>query len=291
MAQTQFKHNKRRNCGLVYEFLVRRISRSLIDEDKPSYGVSLGLIRKYYGPSTSLAAEKELFDVVRNTRGVTESAARRILNEVKKQAQKLDARKIDIKKSNLIKEINHSLGQKLYSDYRVPEYKLLASIQMIVDSCRGENRLTESVARIQLEEGVVKYMTTTGDYGIPSVRHEEIDSFVTAIAAKKFTERYSKELCPSQQRLIEKYLRTQVTGDETDIEKFIFSERQRIGSVLDASVGMKEFTDDKLMGERLEEIRKRVKVDPIRTKLDERVEELALFQRLVEEIQSDAGVP
>src|SRR5271165_3205878 len=122
---SMFNHNKKRNSGLVYEFLVRQMGAGLIDHDKKIYQESLGLIRKYFGEGTPLGAERLLFEVFRENRGVTEGAAWRVIEEVKRLAKALDHKKIEIKKSNLIKEVNHTFGRDFFSRHRIPEYRLL----------------------------------------------------------------------------------------------------------------------------------------------------------------------
>ena len=126
-----FKHNKKRDTGLVYEFLVRKLSQTMVEKDTSSYQKTMDILRKYYGDGAILAEERELFDVIMNARGLSEVAARRVLGEVQRVAKSMDARKIDIKKSNLIKEINYTFGRDFFSNHRVPTYRLLASIQML----------------------------------------------------------------------------------------------------------------------------------------------------------------
>ena len=128
---TTFKHNKKRDTGLVYEFLIRKLSHAMINKNHDATQKTLEITRRYYGDGAPLSEERELFDVIRNARGLSESAARRVLGEIQRAAKEMDVKKIDIKKSNLIKEINYSFGKNFFFDYRIPEYRLLASIQMV----------------------------------------------------------------------------------------------------------------------------------------------------------------
>lgn len=280
-----FKHNKKRNTGLVYEFLVRRLSSTMVEQDKQTYARTLEIIRKYYSEGSILAEERELFEVIRNTRGVTENAARRILNEVQKQARKLDGKKLDIKKSNLLKEINYTFGQDFFAEHRVPEYRLLASIQMVIDGCRGDAMLSESVAKIQLEEGLVQYMTTKGDYSVKQTASKgEVDALVMKMVAKRFEEKYSKSLVGHQKTLLEKFIRYQVTGDEKQLQDFLHKETVRVSDSIARAELMKEVCDDKFMMDKLSEVKRHIiKLGSI----DEQVENLMLFQKLVEEIEAD----
>jgi hypothetical protein len=285
-----FKHNKKRNTGLVYEFLVRRLSTAMVNKDKGAYQKTLEILKKYYAEGTVLSEEHELFEVVRNTRGVTENAARRILAEVQKQAKKMDDRRIDIKKSNLIKEINYSFGQDFFAEHRVPEYRLLASIQMVIDRCRGDAMLSESVAKIQLEEGLIQYMTTRGDYSIkPVATKSEIDTLVMKMMTKRFEEKYAAQLSAPQKILLEKYIRAHVTGDDKPLFKVINEQSNLIHDKLTKARTMKEVIEDPTMAKKLDEaiVRWQEKMGSGFHKLDESVEEIMMYQKLVEEINSN----
>lgn len=285
----QFKHNRKRNSGLVYEFLVRRLSKAMVDRDKGTYARTLEILRKYYGEGTVLAEERELFEVVRNTRGVSEQAARQILSEVQKYARKMDVRKVDIKKSNLIKEVNYAFGKGFFAEHRVPEYRLLASIQMVIDACRGGANLNESVSKIQLEEGLVHYMTTRGDFTVQPAARSEVDALVMRMVAKRFEEKYARSMIGSQKHLLERYIRYQVTGDRKPLDEFLAAEGQRGFQAIDRAAALPQVREDKVMSERLQEARRKlgdIMAESI-TKVDEAVEEMMLFQKLVEEIESD----
>jgi hypothetical protein len=281
-----FSHNKKRNSGLVYEFLVRNLSRAMIDKDVQTYQRTLGLIRKYYSPGCPMTEERELFDVVRNTRGVSENAARRILGEIQRAALALDSKKINIKKSNLIKEINHGLGQSFWDQNRVPEYRLLATVQMIIDAARSDKKLTESIQNIQLEEALVGYMVSDERKLQPPVQSDNVDQLVMALTAKRFQEKYSRALGVPQKSLLEKFIRYQVTGDDGELVRYMDAERDRIDASLRAATSLKEICDDQIMRDKLTEARAGFVIDDRRS-IDDRVEILMNYQHLVEEVESD----
>jgi hypothetical protein len=278
-----FKHNKKRNSGLIYEFLVRHVSKCMIDNDTSGYQKSLIVIRKYFGDGAPLAEERELFDVVRTTRGVTENAARRILGEIQRAANQSDVKKIEIKKSNLIKEINYGFGQNFWDSYRVPEYRLLATIQMVIDAARGKHNLTESVQNIQLEEGLVKYMTSNKEFSSQQQPREDIDQLVMAMTAKKFHEKYSVSLRPNQKVLLEKFMRSQVTGDNMPLANYLHSEMERIVSSMKKARLIKEIIEDQEMLKKLDEALEKFPKECGR----DAVEAVMVYQNLVEELESN----
>ena len=281
-----FKHNKKRNSGLVYEFLVRHLSQAMIDKDSNSYQKTLGFVRKYYGENAPIAEEHELFTVVQNTRGVSENAARRILGEVQRQANTIDNKKLEIKKSNLIKEINYTFGQGFWDSHRIPDYRLLATIQMVIDAARSKQQLTESVQNIQLEEGLVQYMTTTSQYTPPVPPREEIDQLVMAITAKKFQEKYSKSLNSDQQVLLEKYMHFQVDGDENKFREFLHKRKSDMTAALGSYFSNVEFVKDQLMTQKMNEAMTKFNSLPFGVS-DEFISEMMLFENLVEEVKSN----
>ena len=281
-----FKHAKKRDTGLMYEFLVRKLSQAMVEHDSDNMRKTLEITRKYFGDGAVLSEERELFDVVRNARGLTESAARRVLAEVQRVAKSMDPKRIDIKKSNLIKEINYNFGKSFYSQFRIPEYRLLASIQMVIDAARTKNRLTESVQNIQLEEGLIRYMMTRGSFSETMSQRSEVDSLVMAMMAKRFSEKYNRSLSTSQKSLFERYIRFQVTGDAKPLSESINVEIDYINETLDRAATMQEITEDSAMSQKLTEAKSRL-VSVESMPLEKQVEELMTYQKLVEEVNSD----
>ena len=288
--KSNFKHNKRRDTGLLYELLVRKLGHAMVENNQEIYKKTLSIVREYFGDGAPLSAERELFDVIKNARGVSEQIARKILAEVQRHAKLIDSKKLDIKKSNLIKEVNHSLGREFFSEYRIPEYRLLASIQMMLDAARTQDRITETVQKIQLEEGLVKHMMSKGQNAIPE-RRSDVDVLVMNMVAKRFDERYSGVLIPAQKKLLEKYLRAQVTGDERPLREFIITESNRGMLAIETAKELKDVKNDVEMTRRLDEAYSKLKgmlvYAPTKNNTDVIVEELMLFQRLASEIEGE----
>jgi hypothetical protein len=286
MAQ-MFKHRKKRSTGIMYELLVRQLGHGMVENDKDQYNKALMISRKYFAEGTVLAQEKELFDVILSTRGLTENAARRVLLEVRDVSRKIDTKKLEIKKSNLIKEINHSFGNDFY-DQRIPDYRLLATIQMFLEADRGQQRLTESVQRIHLEEALVRHMTTRESAKTTLEGKGEVDMLVMNMVAKRFNERYSASLLPRQKKLLERYIRATVTGDQKPLVEMINEQSKTISEKINEASSMKEVITDPVMLKKLAEAKERWQTisRPGRS-IDELVEEVMLFQKLVEEIESN----
>lgn len=279
------KHRKKRNAGLVYELLIRRMSSQVIGGDRQGLLRVFGIVKKHFSEGSPLSQEKELFDVIRSTRGATSAMANRVLSEVKRRAAAADLRVLEERKGDLIRDVNHTLGKGFYSEHRIPDYRLFASVQMIIDGARSAGSLTEDVDRIRLEEAVVKFMTTT-DAQLPELLPEEkVDDVVLEIAVKKFEDAYGSSLCDPQKALLRRYIDSLSSGGD-GLQKALVAEEARVSRRLDEALKTGEFSEDKVMVERLNEANKRLKTVS-QMGDDERVQEVMLFQRLVYEMENE----
>lgn len=276
-------HNKKRNVGLVFEFLIRRLSMQFLSEDREGFAETFAVVKRHFSSGSLLARERALFETIRGVRGASEGVARSVLSRVKEHARRTDSRLLEIKKSALIKDVNHTFGRDFFKDHRVPEYRLLASIQMVIDGCRSRGALSEDVERVKLEEGLVLYMTTVT---VPPsmVAADSVDSLSLHFAEQSFDKRYGASLNEDQRKLLFRYARSH-SSDDRPLRELLDSELQRIAEKIDGARKMKEFKDDKVMAERLDEAVIRLFEVPDMP-VDGQVQEVLLFQKLVEELES-----
>lgn len=286
MGSIRFKHNKKRNSGLVYEFLVRKMSQSVIEGNSSDYKKTLSIFKKYFSAGQPLAVERQLFEVITSTRGVKPTVARGIIKEVSAAARKLDHRLTNIKKSKLIKDIHTTFGRNLFSSYRLDEYKVYASIQLLVNSCNPRGSINESVQRVELEEALVCFMQS---HKSPPKEKINPDPLVYKIAMEKFNERYDSSLNESQKRLLKNYIKALATPDvqtESLTRDLLTAERQRIICELATSTSVKEITEDKEMVSKLKKVKDTLQHMNLSKPTSAHVEDLMLYCGLVEELNS-----
>lgn len=280
------KHRKKRNTALVYEFLVRRMASTMVDQDPDSYVAALQITRKYFQAGQPLAGERELFEAIVSSRGLSTQSAHRILQDVQRHARNSDERLLEIKKSNLIKDVNYTFGQDFFDVHRVREYRLLASVQMLLDRYRRENApLTEDVEKVRLEEGLIAYMTSI-EPAPQAVQKLQVDSLAANLAMKKFEERYSGTLNEAQRLTLRKYMNFNMTGDHEKFAHEMSQEKQLIERELKDAQGLGEFAHDQVMNERLVEACSHLQEMKDLTS-ESAVQDILLYQRLLQEIDSD----
>ena len=68
-------HNKRRNAGLLYEFLVRTISQALVEGNQKKSSTALKILRRHFKPGTELHKEFRLINALVRSTVSSESVA------------------------------------------------------------------------------------------------------------------------------------------------------------------------------------------------------------------------
>lgn len=272
------RHNKKRNTGLVYEFLVRKISAAMIEKDETSQKESIALLKKYFAPGKVLAEELSVFTQIIPTRGLSERAASNLINESRDFVKDLDRDSLDREKGKLLGEINRKFGKSFFDRFRIDEYRLYATLGMLIEKW-GRSSLQESKDRARLEEVLVRHMSTIQD------NEEQLptDRLVYSIALRKLDEKYGTTLSPGQKKILREYVASSFNEDR-DFMKFAQKERARIIETVD--VYRTSLKKDKMMIERVDAARDRLKNLDMSSGED-LVEELMLFVQLEEEIGTD----
>ena len=151
------QHNKKRNVGIIYELLLRAVSAAIVENDKKRAQLALDIIEKYYDRKTELYKEYRLFNaLIKSTVSDTPVAAA-VLSEAKSAARRSDHKKLDYEKSLLIREINHNLQDDNFYQRRIPDYRLYATVQNLINewSAGDTSDLTKMV---MLEGQVVQWL-------------------------------------------------------------------------------------------------------------------------------------
>jgi hypothetical protein len=133
-------HNKRRNAGLLYEFLIRTISNALVEGDKKKSTTALRLLKKHFKAGTELYREFRLINALVRSTVSSDSVASSILSEAKTAAKSYNLEALDKEKSHLIKNINYYLRDNNFFDQQINEYKAYATAQMLINNWRSEGR-------------------------------------------------------------------------------------------------------------------------------------------------------
>lgn len=212
-------HRKKRNVGLLYEFLVGVISRSLIDGNDRASRHALKIMKRYFKPGTELHKEFRLLNSLLKTKVSSTAVAASILQEAKVAARAHDVRTIEKQKSFLIKEINHSINDPDFYDQQVADYKIIATIQTLINDWREPS---PDISRLAMYEDQLVNWLVSERAPAPDVKVSDESPGVTRLLMKtmmkKLNEKYSSILDNDQRSLVKAYAFSAANDDEASIK-------------------------------------------------------------------------
>lgn len=244
------KHNKKRNTGLLYEFLVRKVSKSLIEHKDKERDTALSVIRKHFKKNSELLREFRLFHSLIATTVKSGTVADSIIESAKQASKKLDHEKLDHEKSLLIKSINYKINESNFYDQRIPDYKIYATIQTLLNEWR-EDSYSDIVGMAQHEEILRQWLLS--DKKVVSITEDDLkeaDPLVEKLMVKKLNEKYSGRLSEEQASLIKDYIFSGKNSGElgSKLEKIKEETLGRIEEYLSES-------KDPYLGEKLKKVK------------------------------------
>jgi hypothetical protein len=248
----KLSHNKKRNLGLVYEFLTREVSSSVVNGDRKRAADALGIISTHLAEGTALHEELSLHRSVMESRGVSEKLARRIVDELKSAGLRLAARSVirEKAKAELIHEMNRTLGRDVFDRYRIPEYTAHASVNILMS--RGLNaRLDESVEVARVEEHLVEFLSNKP---AEAPRYDaDATMFAYKTAVGLFEKEIGRDLDKPQAELLREFVRVELGGNPAPFKRTFDKQKADLASRLKAARIDEAFQADADMTSRLNE--------------------------------------
>ena len=278
------RHNKRRNVGLVYELLVREVTAAAVGGDRLRGGRAVGLIDRHMGPRSVLGPELAAHRAAFSQRGCGPAAARRIVDELRAAGIRLSAKQAigERAKTALIHETNRLLGRDLFDRHRIPDYKVHASIGMVLARGIGR-RLEEGLDMVQYEEALVTWLAS------PVQESRALDRDATALAygtaVNLFEDELGRELTAGQRDLLRERVRTDLGGSSEPFRRLMEKQRDDLRRRFESARMDQAFLADSEMGVRLDEAIRELR-GPTPEPTDESLERLLLMHEVRREIES-----
>ena len=82
-AMRKLRHNKIRNTGLLFEFLLRQITVDVLKKDDKSNAINI--VKTKFNERTELGKELALYNIIINKKFIDDKKADYFLNEVSKE--------------------------------------------------------------------------------------------------------------------------------------------------------------------------------------------------------------
>ena len=198
------KHNKIRNTGLLFEFLLRQITSDVLNKDQNSKAVSI--VKQKFNENTELGKELALYNILITKKFKSDSKADYFINEVMKTRSDLNNSILRREKYNLIKEIQSNYNLQKFMSSKVPNYKTYASIYKLFEyKTLSPDEKTESffniVEHVTTEDNSIRLSETVKT--LPDDEDLRILTYRTLL--EKFNQKYTK-LSGAQKNLLREYI-------------------------------------------------------------------------------------
>jgi hypothetical protein len=219
-------HNKKRNTGVIYEQLLKTVSRCLVEGDKRRAQSCLDIISRHFKQGTELYKEFRLFNALANCEISSSPVAAVIITEARDAARRADKTRLEREKGNLIAEINRRLGPDFYNTH-FERYRDYATIQVLLNSWRSD--ATDIGSVFDYEKKLVESMLQGRSHTLPATDDQvnpDINALVVNIMAEKLNSKFSTTLTDEQRHVIREYVFSPPGSDQTSLKK-IMSEIKR----------------------------------------------------------------
>lgn len=279
-------HNKKRNTGLLREFLVLTISRALVEGDQKRANAALKLIKKHFKPGTQLYKEYRLINSLLRTTVSSEAVAASIMQEAKAAAREYDLKALDREKSLLISNINKMIGDQDFYDQQVNEYKAYATIQTLINDWRNADRDLGRLA--QYEDQLVRWLVTEKVESPDAPLPEETPGtsrLLMKVMMRKLNEKYSGVLTDEQKQLIRAYAFSTANDDPQSIKLKLKEVKERL--LAEISEFRQQNVDNEYVINKLDEVQQRIQQEALDQVDDDTVTRFMLYTKLSAELTSE----
>lgn len=272
---TKAKHNKKRNTAVLYEVLVRELTKAVVNSDKNAKKNVLRVLKESFKKGTNLAKELELYRVLSESEGMSEDTARRLLDKVVQAYNQLDDKAIFAEQSALLKKMNKTCDKSVFANF-VPDYKNLATISQIF------SKNSPLKTKVLLEQKMVERMTASSKEETDA-QLEVIDNLTYKTFVNKFNDVYGKELLPEQKELMTRFVMS-FSDNGVALKTFLNEEIARLKKEVSNALVLKEIKEDRDMEGKTKVLLEKMasyKEQPVDQKM---VGEVLKIQALVQEI-------
>jgi len=194
------KHNKLRNTGLLFEFLLRQITSDVLNKIDGSKAIAI--VKSKFNENTELGKELALYNIIINKKFGNDRKADYFINEVINERDKLNNASLRREKYNLIKTIGEHYDLQKFISSKVDNYKIYASAFKLFEHSNSllPDEKTES------HFNLVEHITTKSEIKLSETMtalpdDEDLRILTYKTLLEKFNQKYSNLNSPQKNLL------------------------------------------------------------------------------------------
>jgi hypothetical protein len=281
-------HNKKKNSILLYEFLVRTISKALVEGDKKKSSAALKILRKHYKPGTQLYKEFRLMNSLAKTSVSSQHVAANILKEARVAVASIDNELLDREKSILIKNINHSINDSAFYDQHIVEYRDHATLQSLFNEWRQPTSQRDLHKMAVYEDSVMTKLLTPK---LQVEEHELLDEsagtsrLLMKVMTQKLNDKYKDVLNEHQRALVKAYAFSVASEDNTTIVSKLVEIKGKLLKKIEERVSSN--VDNTFLNDKMKEVKESLINESIEDVDDNTVTRFMLYSKLQNELDTE----
>jgi len=221
------KHNKKRNVGIIYELLLRHVSSCIVENKQQEADVAMSIVKRHFKKSSELYKEFRLFNALVKTTASSPSIANTILSEAREYAQTIDQKKLSSEKTSLIHSVNHNLIRETFYKRHLPEYRMYATIQILLNDWRSLNESRNFTRIAEFEEKVRTWLIKekVQQPNIENMTNPDADKLVIRIMSEKIDKKYQSSLNEDQKKILRAYVLSSENENKSELREMLESVR------------------------------------------------------------------
>lgn len=275
------KHSKFKNTGVLFELLVRQVASDTLNNIDSK---AIPIIKKYFGKSTELSREFDLYQTLVKEKFSKEDKAVQLIEAVLQAKSKLNQSTLNRQKYNLIKEIKSTYVLEDFFKSKVNDYKTLASIYKLFEYTVSDNPTEIVENKFTIVEHItrkdIKKANSLNEMSAFIKQDKEVRLLSYKILVDKFNTKYSK-LNEGQKSLLRQYINS--VNDSSELKTFLVNEVTKIQKDLKA---LNSKVTDKVTKIKLTEVANLVGTyKDVKTVKDNHILNLLRYHELIKELK------
>ena len=245
------KHKKQRNVGILFEVLNHAVLNEISKSHDKTAKAIFKVIKKHFMGETQISKAYKIYSQLLYSEARNPYYATRFFsNLMKEYHNNVDAATLYKENTQLLEDISKVCDRKKIMKISVPNYKLFASFNILVneDDIRYGGQYLTSRDRMICEENVYEHLIDNkeakrireANAHHDNKSHDKIqtEKLALGIALKNFDKKYGKLLTTEQKDCLVKFY---TTKDSRDFTQWM---RKRIGFILDEIADRKNRIDN-----------------------------------------------
>tara|TARA_R100000008_G_C3567501_1_gene160007 strand:+ start:495 stop:1352 length:858 start_codon:yes stop_codon:yes gene_type:complete len=244
----KIKHNKLRNTGLLYEFLIRQLTIDVLNKDSKSYAVKV--IKNHFNENSELGKEFALYNILINKKFTHDKKASYFINEVVASRNKINFSQLRREKYNLIKDIKENYDINKFFSTKIKNYKIYASIYNLFEHSDTLKPDRKTEVYFNLLEFVTTKEKPRNVSMVNKMMSEDKDLAILTykVLLEKFNDKYTS-MSLNQKQLLKAYINN--LSNTHSLKDFIAEEKPKLKKQLKDKM---KVVDDQVVQIKLTEV-------------------------------------